>query len=72
MNLSYTDSIAPEDFMRLRNTVGWTPIAMEQIEKLAAYVKSKGRSTLEAADIHTVGNHDDFRDGLLHLPHAKE
>lgn len=32
MNLSYTDSIAPEDFMRLRNTVGWTPIAMEQIE----------------------------------------
>lgn len=30
MNLTYTDHIAPEDFMRLRKTMGWTPIAMEQ------------------------------------------
>ncbi len=32
MNLIYTDSIAPADFMRLRNIVGWSPIAMEQVE----------------------------------------
>jgi len=32
MNLTYTNTIAPEDFMRLRNIVGWTPIAMEQVE----------------------------------------
>lgn len=30
MNLTYTDTITPEDFLRLRTTMGWTPIAMEQ------------------------------------------
>ena len=33
MNLTYTDHIAPEDFLRLRTTMGWTPIAMEQAER---------------------------------------
>ncbi len=32
MQLIQTDTIAPEDFLRFRTIVGWTPIAMEQIE----------------------------------------
>ncbi len=32
MNLTYTDHVAPEDFLRLRSIVGWTPIAPEQAE----------------------------------------
>ena len=32
MNLIQTDRIDPQDFLRFRTIVGWTPIAMEQIE----------------------------------------
>ena len=33
MRYTCTDHISPEDFMRLRNTMGWTPIAIEQAER---------------------------------------
>ena len=32
MNLIQTDVITPEDFLYFRTLMGWTPIAMEQIE----------------------------------------
>lgn len=32
MNLIQTDHIDPQDFLRFRTLMGWTPIAMEQIE----------------------------------------
>ena len=32
MNLTYTNQISPEDFLRLRTTMGWAPLAMEQAE----------------------------------------
>jgi len=33
MRYTCTDHISPDDFMRLRNTMGWTPIAIEQAER---------------------------------------
>lgn len=32
MNLIQTDRIDPKDFLRFRTLMGWTPIAMEQVE----------------------------------------
>lgn len=32
MNLIQTDHIDPKDFLRFRTLMGWTPIAMEQVE----------------------------------------